>query len=166
MTDGYIYCFSNPAMPYLVKIGMTKYTPEVRLSQANKPYTWIPQSFKIEFAKKVSNPRQKEKTLHRLLKQDRPEPRKEFFRVSPEKVRMFFDLIDGEMWTDREISPEGEMLTGKRRKREDKEEEEEEEEEEEDDDDEDEEEDEDDEEEDDGKDEDYEVEDDEEDQSP
>jgi hypothetical protein len=50
----------------------------------------------------VSEPCGKEKTLHTLLEQytDRIHPRREFFRVSPEEVRTFFDLMDGEMWTE------------------------------------------------------------------
>ena len=101
MTDGYIYCFSNPSMPCILKVGMTERTPEARLSEANASDTWRPPTpYKIEFAKKVSNPSQKEKTLHTLLEQytDRIHPRREFFRVSQEEVFKFFDLMDGEMW--------------------------------------------------------------------
>lgn len=83
--------------------GMTERTPEARLSEANASDTWRPPTpYKIEFAKKVSNVSQKEKTLHTLLEQytDRIHPRREFFRVSPEEVRKFFDLMDGEMWAE------------------------------------------------------------------
>ncbi len=103
MSDGYIYCFSNPSMPGILKVGMTERTPEARLSEANASDTWRPPtSYKIEFAKKVSNPSQKEKTLHILMEQytDRIHPRREFFSVSPEEVRNFFDLMDGEMWVE------------------------------------------------------------------
>jgi len=103
MTDGYIYCFSNPSMPGILKVGMTERTPEARLSEANGSDTWRPPTpYKIEFAKKVSNASQKEKTLFTLLKQytKRIHPHREFFRVSPEEVRRFFDLMDGEMWAE------------------------------------------------------------------
>ena len=61
MTDGYIYCFSNPSMPGILKVGMTERIPEARLSEANASDTWRPPTpYKIEFAKKVSNPSQKE----------------------------------------------------------------------------------------------------------
>ena len=103
MTDGYIYCFSNPSMPDILKVGMTERTPQARLSEANASDTWRPPTpYKIEFAKKVSNPSQKEKTLHILLEQytERIHPRREFFRVSHEEVRKFFDLMDGEMWAE------------------------------------------------------------------
>ena len=103
MSDGYIYCFSTLSMPGILKIGKTKRTPEARLSEANASDTWRPPTpYKIEFAKKVYNASQKEKTLHILLEQYtyRIHPRREFFSVSPEEVRKFFDLMDGEMWVN------------------------------------------------------------------
>ena len=103
MTDGYLYCFSNESMPGILKIGMTERTPEIRLSEANSSDTWRPPTpYKIEFAKKVLNPTQKERTLHILLTQytERINPKREFFRVSPEEVKIFFDLTDGELWVE------------------------------------------------------------------
>lgn len=99
MSHGYIYCFSNPRMPGCVKVGMTTRTPTVRLKEANKHYTWgLPKPFKIEFAKKVINPRKMEKKIHNLLKKWRSNPRMEFFDVSKEKVHELFDRIPGTMW--------------------------------------------------------------------
>lgn len=114
MSDGYgyIYCFSNPSMLGIVKIGMTERTPEIRLSEANAHDTWRPPTpYKIEFAKKVLDVSRKEKILHTLLEEytdrDSIKPRCEFFRVSPEKVRIFFDLMDGEMWIeDKDVQEE------------------------------------------------------------
>ena len=99
--EGYIYCFSNLSMTGILKIGMTERTPEIRLKEANMSDTWRPPTpYKIEFAKKVNNPKQKEKTLHILLSQytERINPKREFFRVSLEEVKTFFDLMDGEFW--------------------------------------------------------------------
>jgi hypothetical protein len=90
-------------MPGILKVGMTERTPEARLKEANSSDTWRPPTpYKIEFAKKVYNSSQKEKTLHTLLEQytDRIHSRREFFRVSPEEVIKFFDLMDGEMWVE------------------------------------------------------------------
>jgi hypothetical protein len=89
-------------MPGILKVGMTERTPEIRLREANASDTWRPPTpYKIEFAKKVFNASCKEKTLHTLLEQytDRINLRREFFRVSTEEVRKFFDLMDGELWT-------------------------------------------------------------------
>ena len=101
MTDGYLYCFSNESMPGLLKVGMTERTPEIRLNEANSSDTWRPPTpYKIEFAKKVLNPKDKETILHKLLSQytERINPKREFFRISPEEVKTFFDLIDGDLW--------------------------------------------------------------------
>jgi hypothetical protein len=104
MTDGYVYCFSNESMPGILKVGMTERTPDVRLNEANSSDTWRPPTpYKNEFAKKVSNPKQKETTLHKLLSQytERINPKREFFRVSPEEVKIFFDLMDGDLWVEK-----------------------------------------------------------------
>ena len=87
-------------MPDVVKIGCTKRNPNVRLLEANTQNTWIYAPFKIEFAKKVVNHKEKESLLHKLLEQyaERPNRRREFFRISPEDARKFFELMDGEWW--------------------------------------------------------------------
>lgn len=109
MTDGYLYCFSNESMPGILKVGYTNRTPEERLNDANSSNTWKPPTpYKIEFAKKALNAKQKETILHKLLSQytERVNPKREFFRVSPEEVMTFFDLIDGELWVEEyEIQP-------------------------------------------------------------
>lgn len=95
----------------ILKVGMTERTPEIRLSEANASDTWRPPTpYKIEFAKKVSNASAKEKTLHLLLEQytERINHRREFFRVSSEEVRNFFDLMDGEMWEETRIEEDEE----------------------------------------------------------
>ena len=97
---GYVYCMSNPSMPGILKVGMTTRTPEDRAKELFK--TGLPTPFKVEFAKLVSEPKKKETTLHLLLEQytERVNAKREFFRVSPEIVKTFFDLMDGEMWVD------------------------------------------------------------------
>jgi hypothetical protein len=111
MSYGYLYCFSNESMPNILKIGMTERTPETRLSEANSSDTWRPPTpYKIEFAKKVLNPKQKESTIHMLLEQytQKINPKREFFRVSVEEVKTFFDLMDGDGWIENKIQEEDE----------------------------------------------------------
>lgn len=96
MTYGYVYCISNQSMSGILKVGMTERTPEIILNEANSSDTWRPPTqYKLEFAKKVLNPKQKETTLHNLFSQytERINPKNEFFRVSIEEVKAFFDLI-------------------------------------------------------------------------
>jgi hypothetical protein len=100
--EGWIYCLSNPCMPGILKVGMTERTPEERIKELYTTGVALP--FKVEFAKKVKYPKAKESTLHILLEQytDRINPRREFFRVSPEEIMKFFDLMDGEMLTEKQ----------------------------------------------------------------
>ena len=117
MEDGYIYCFLNESMPGILKIGMTKLSPDARLAYANLPNTWKPPTpYKIVFAKKVNNYKQKEITLHLILAKyaKRINPRREFFRVSPEEVKRLFDLIDGDEWINTNHEP---IKIRKRKKR-------------------------------------------------
>lgn len=107
MSGGYLYCFSHPLMQGVLKVGMTDRSPEIRLREANSS-TWITPEFKIEFAKKVYNASEKEKTIHDILEEytERIHSRREFFRITAEKLRKFFDLMDGEMWSESGIEEE------------------------------------------------------------
>jgi hypothetical protein len=99
MSEGYIYCFGNKSMAGIYKIGMTEKTPEHRLSDANSSDTWRPPTlYTIEFAKRVLNPREKESIIHNILKHSRIHPKREFFNESIERIRLLFDLPDGEYW--------------------------------------------------------------------
>ena len=100
MTHGYIYCFSNPSYEGILKVGMTERTPEDRTKELFK--TGVPTPFKIEFAKKVENPKQKEILIHGILTyyHERVNSNREFFRVSPEQVKKLFEIIDGEWWVE------------------------------------------------------------------
>jgi hypothetical protein len=95
-------------MSGILKVGMTERTPEERAKELFT--TSVPLPFKIEFAKRVTDPKGKESSLHLLLEQytDRVYPRREFFRVSPEEVRKFFELMDGEMWAETRVEEEEE----------------------------------------------------------
>lgn len=100
--SGYVYCFTNPSMPGLVKIGFTEATVEQRLEDANAPNTWIPTPFVAEFAKYVKDANHKEQVLHRIFHEARVNPRREFFRVDPDRLRLHFELMDGAWWNPQE----------------------------------------------------------------
>jgi hypothetical protein len=100
MSEGYIYCLSNEAMPGLVKVGEIHTegrTPDDRIRELHT--TGVPLPFTVEFAKKVQNPAQAEARIHAFIADKRINPRREFFKVTPDYVRRLFDLIDGEMWS-------------------------------------------------------------------
>ncbi len=97
-------------MPGLLKIGYTERPMDERLQEANAS-TWVPQPFSIEFAKHVNEPNAKEQVVHRILKEKRVNPKREFFRVTAEEVKLLFELMDGSWW-DPEMEDEQPQLTG------------------------------------------------------
>ena len=97
MAEGYVYCFTNESMPGLVKIGMTTRTPEERLHEANNngvPTYRPPTPYVIELAKRVNDPSRREQIIHKYFDHERVNPRREFFRVSMERIKPLFDLMD------------------------------------------------------------------------
>ena len=106
--SGYIYCISNlDIMPGIYKVGVTMRSPLDRLKEANSSDTWKIPSYKIEFAKKVTNPKEKEKTLHRLMEKfmKRVHPRREFFRGEIDDIKEAFKLMDGDLWNETPVEP-------------------------------------------------------------
>lgn len=112
MSQGYIYCMSNPSMPGLIKIGEIHSEGRTPVDRAKELFTTgVPTPFKIEFAKRVVNPQGKEETLHNILEQNYERCyRREFFRISPEIVHAHFDLMDGEMWSDNTINQSEQII--------------------------------------------------------
>ena len=96
MTEGYLHCFSNQSMPGILKVSMTEKTPEITLNEANSS------SYKIEFAKKVLNPKQKETTIHNLLSQYTE-------RINPPECD-FFHLIDGDLWVKNDAKEDSQSI--------------------------------------------------------
>ena len=108
---GFLYGFSNESMQKMLKVGVTKRSPIERLNEANRSYTWIPTQFKLELAKQVTDPFKKEKILHNILTMNgkRVSPDREFFRISVEELKLYFELMDGILWdadTDTDIIDE------------------------------------------------------------
>lgn len=113
MPTGILYCFSNPSMSGILKVGMTCKTLEELLEEANDDNTWRPPTpYKLEFAKKVYSPCQKKKTIHTLLEQytTRINSLQDFFVVSKEEVMTFFDLMDGEMCVETRVDVDGQWV--------------------------------------------------------
>lgn len=100
---GYIYCLTNPLFDGVLKIATTDLTPDNKAKELTS-HDAIPLSFNILFAKKVNKPYEKEKFIHRLLDQytERVNPKRKFWRTTSEEVLGFFNLMDGEMWVNKE----------------------------------------------------------------
>ncbi len=80
-----VYVLTNEAMPDLIKIGLTTDTVESRIAQLSA-HSGVPFPFECYFAAEVDNCAKLEKTLHQLFAEVRVNPRREFFKIDPEKV--------------------------------------------------------------------------------
>jgi len=90
MTQGYVYVLTNEAMPGLVKIG---YTSDIRKRiRELSGVSGVPTPFICFFAALVADCELVEKKLHDGLAEVRPYPRKEFFRIAPERVKSLIEL--------------------------------------------------------------------------
>ena len=75
----------NEVMPGLVKIGRTTDSVESRVAQLSS-HSGVPLPFECYFAAEVKDAARIEKTLHQLFSEQRVNPKREFFRVDPEKI--------------------------------------------------------------------------------
>lgn len=82
---GFLYVLTNPAMPGMVKIGFTTQNIEERIRELSAT-PGVPVRFLCNFAAKVPSMREKERMLHQIFDPDRVNPKREFFRLDPERV--------------------------------------------------------------------------------
>jgi len=103
--SGWIYWLRNPAFPQMGKLGMTS-DLDKRLKDLYT--TGVPDPFTMIFARKVTNPYEKERIMHSLLSDKRYSTRREFFMETDERVKMLFSLCEGVWWGQvEEIQAEG-----------------------------------------------------------
>jgi hypothetical protein len=104
MASGYIYCMSNPSfVPDLLKLGVSERTPDVRRDELHT--TGVPTPFVLQFAKFVTNIREKERLLFTILRDKRVSDKREFFRINIEEVISLFMLMDGAWWPNEQSRP-------------------------------------------------------------
>lgn len=94
-----IYVLTNEAMPGIVKVGLTTDSVEGRITQLSS-FTGVPLPFECYFAAEVKDCAKLEKTLHQLFSESRINPKREFFKIDPEKVVLAISI--GEF---KEITP-------------------------------------------------------------
>ncbi len=115
MSRGWIYCLSNKYMPGILKIGQTKGEP---LARADQLYTTgVPVPFTVELSVLTDNYEKKEKILHSLLEKNhsRVNPKREFFEITVDEARPYFDLMsDGKKTEDEKISINFNLVNGQR----------------------------------------------------
>jgi hypothetical protein len=93
LNSGIVYVLSNPAMPGIVKIGMTKRdTIDTRMKELFN--TSVPLPFDCEYACEVSDCEKVEKALHVAFGPDRIHAQREFFKINPEQAIAILKLLD------------------------------------------------------------------------
>lgn len=97
---GTIYVLTNPVMPGVIKIGKTDVSIQARLKQLYT--TSIPIPYECYYAKRVAFYHNVERKIHAIFDDVRINPKREFFRLDPEKVRLLLDLLEGDEVADDE----------------------------------------------------------------
>jgi hypothetical protein len=98
MARGFIYFITNPAMPSLVKIGMTTRHPLDRMDELSSA-TACPQPFKMLALFDTPIPAEAERAIHASLEEYRVNQSREFFMAPwtllQDKARQWCDPNDG-----------------------------------------------------------------------
>jgi hypothetical protein len=80
-----VYVLTNEAMPGMVKIGLTDGSVEERITQLSAA-SGVPLLFECYYAAEVDDMNRIERLLHQLFAEHRVNPKREFFKIEPEKV--------------------------------------------------------------------------------
>ncbi len=91
-----VYIVTNEAMPGLVKIGITSKPIEERLKELAS-VTGVPLPFSCYYAAEVEDAGNLEDVLHKAYADNRVNPNREFFSISPEAARTIlkqFEISD------------------------------------------------------------------------
>lgn len=87
-----VYVVTNPAMPGIVKIGLSaQEDANARIEQLYT--TGVPVPFKLEFACRVESAAEVEKAMHQAFGPYRVNPRREFFKIEPEQAIAILKLL-------------------------------------------------------------------------
>lgn len=89
---GIVYVLTNPAMPGFVKIGLT--TDIERRVRELSASTSIPIPFEVYYACTVGNMKKVENGIHEGFGNYRVNPRREFFKVDPERIVAILKLVE------------------------------------------------------------------------
>ena len=90
---GIVYVLTNPAIPGMVKIGMTnRDSVDIRMKELFN--TSVPLPFELEHASKVSDSEKVEKALHIAFHPYRIHAQREFFKINPEQAIAILKLLD------------------------------------------------------------------------
>jgi len=103
LNEGIVYILVNEAMPGYAKVGMTGDNVEKRMKELDTTGTPVP--FECFFAMKVDDVAQIEKFLHDAFADHRVRKNREFFYVSPERIRSALMISGGE-----DVTPKADLI--------------------------------------------------------
>lgn len=92
-TQGIVYILTNPAIPNMIKIGMTT-VEDVKQRMAQLYTTGVPLPFECVYAAKVENHEKVEKALHTAFGPDRVNPKREFFEIDAAQAIAIIKLME------------------------------------------------------------------------
>ena len=87
-----VYLLTNPVMPELVKIGRTTNLEE-RLRSLST-HSGVPVPFEVFYACEVSDSAKVERQIHEGFGDHRINPKREFFRINPERILAILKLVE------------------------------------------------------------------------
>jgi hypothetical protein len=87
-----VYLLTNPVMPDLVKIGRTTNLEE-RLRSLST-HSGVPVPFEVFYACEVSDSARVERQIHEGFGDHRINPKREFFRINPERILAILKLVE------------------------------------------------------------------------
>jgi len=90
---GIVYILTNPVMADLIKIGRTEGPIEERVRQLSS-VPGVPVPFEVFFAAEVADAAGWEKALHDAFDDRRINPKREFFRISPDKPVAILKMLN------------------------------------------------------------------------
>lgn len=88
-----VYVLTNPAMPGIVKIGMTRASDAGERIANLGSSSAVPLPFDCVYACNVPDARKVEQALHLAFSPDRINPSREFFRTKPSQVVAILELL-------------------------------------------------------------------------
>lgn len=107
-SQGIVYILTNPAIPNMIKIGMTS-QEDVKIRMAQLYNSGVPLPFECVYAARVSNFEKVEKALHIAFGPDRVNPRREFFTIEPAQAIAIIKLMEIEDVTPQVVNEKEEV---------------------------------------------------------
>jgi len=92
MRQGIVYILTNPAIPNMIKIGMTSHE-DVKLRMAQIYTTGVPLPFECVYAALVPNCEKVEKALHIAFGPNRVNPKREYFEIESSQAIAIIRLM-------------------------------------------------------------------------